>query len=121
MDNERPYKIKKVSSKFALVLSTNYESPLGYIGILGKELDAMNFTGIVLFDLLLCNGNVYNRFVEVPFSSGQFNRSSMTIIDHTEIDDFTLAMSSDFYKSNCFLLETNHILLEEEKRELVCS
>lgn len=120
MDNERPYKIEKVSSKFVLVLSTSYESPLGYIGVLMKELDAMNFTGTVLFDLLLCNGNVYNRFVEVPFALGQFNRSSMSIIDYAEIDDSILTMSSDFYKSNCFLLETNHILLDEEKRELIC-
>lgn len=121
MDTEQPYKIKKVSSKFVLIFSTGYDSPLGYISTLGKELSAMDFTGTVLFDLLLCNGNAYNRFVEIPFTLGRFNRSSMSIVDYTEIDDSILVMSSQFYKSNLFLLEANYILLEEEKRELICS
>ncbi len=120
MDNEPPYKLKKVSSKFALVLSISYESPLDYISVLSKELSEADFAGMVLFDLLLCNGNVYNRFAEIAFSSGRFDRSSMNIVDYTEIEDSIFLMSNDFYKSNLFLLEANHILPKEEKCVLMC-
>lgn len=121
MDNEPPYKVKKVSSNFVLILSISYESPLDYISILSKELSEADFDGMVLFDLLLCNGNVHNRFVEVTFALGRFDRSSMNVVDCTEIEDSIFLMSNDFYKSNWFLLEANHILPKEEKCALMCS
>lgn len=121
MENERPYKIRKKSGSFVLVLSTTYESPLSYISVLEDDLSARSFIGTVLFDLLLCNGNEYNRFVEFTFEKGKINRASRSTVSIIELDDSTLEISKNFYKANRLLLERNHILLEEEKRELICS
>lgn len=118
--SERPYKIQKKSGIFVLVFGTTYENPLSYVSALENDLSARNFTGTVLFDLLLCNGNEYNRFVAFTFEKGKINRASRSPVNIAEIDDSTLEISRSFYKANQLLLERNHVLLEEEKRELIC-
>lgn len=121
MNYERPYTIKRISDRFAIVWSMTYESPLGFIKPLEEDLSAMDFAGVVLFDLLLCNGNVHNRFASATFESGKMNLPSMKVVDRDTVNSSILAESKDFYSSNQYLFEHDYILLEEDKRELICS
>lgn len=121
MSTEHPYEVKKVSDSFVLVLSKSYETPLSYLGYIEEDLNTLEFTGKVLFDLLLCDGNVYNRFAEGYFKDGEIDYSSMRVVDHVEVSDSILHASNSFYKANEDLLERSYILLDEDKRTLVCS
>lgn len=116
---EQAYEIKEISNDYVLVLSTIYESPLDYASKIEEDLSARDFTGKALFDLLLCNGNVYNRFAEATFKGGKIDRSSMKTIDPTELDDSITEVSESFYKANPLLLQENHVLLDEDKRALL--
>ena len=95
MDKE--YTIERLSDSRLLILSTSYESPLCYAGDLEKDLIGMNFAGMIVFDLLLCNGeDAYNRFVEFAFENG-IDYNSTTII---KADDSILEASRKYYTAN---------------------
>lgn len=119
-EHEKPYEIRPMSDGFVVVLSTTFETPLDYAGEIASCLNAMGFAGTMLFDLLLCNGNVYNRFVKGTFKDGEIDYSSMKVIDHVEISDAVLDISTSFYRANKALLEKSYILLDEDKRTLAC-
>ena len=118
MDYDQPYKIEDISGDFVLVLSTSFDT-LDYLRMLEQSLREKSFSGQVLVDLLLCNGNADNRFVQWPFEQGKLKRNSLKVVDIEEIDATVLALSEQFYRDNPFLLERNYILLEEEKQAVL--
>lgn len=121
MDYAKPYEIKNIYDDCILVLSTTYETPLEYASEIEACLNASEFTGTILFDLLLCNGNVYNRFAKGVFENGEIDYASIKVIDIGEIADAITEISENFYRANQSLLESSYILLDEDKRTLVCS
>lgn len=62
------------------VLATSYVNPLDKLYDIEEMFRNINFCGKVLFDLLFCNGFSYNRFLEIYFNGGMFDRNSIRII-----------------------------------------
>jgi len=73
------YKIQKVNTNIKyeyIIFAINDDSPLEYLQDIEKDLAKKNFKGLVLFDLLLSNGDEYNRYVEAYFNGKSFELSS---------------------------------------------
>ena len=77
----------------------------------------MNFAGMIVFDLLLCNGeDAYNRFVEFAFENG-IDYNSTTII---KADDSILEASRKYYTANWSLIANDdYVLLESQRRAIL--
>ena len=63
-----------------VVLATSYENPMDELENIEDELGAKEYSGKVLFDLLLCNGMNSSRFVEIKFDGERFDLSSSITI-----------------------------------------
>ncbi|MCM0591924.2 MAG: type II toxin-antitoxin system RnlB family antitoxin [Gloeotrichia echinulata DEX184] len=94
---------------------------MSYLPMIEKELSRLNFSGKIIFDLLLSNGYSSNRFIEADVYEAKVNRGSMKVIDSSKLDEFLMRKTHDFYKSHPKLVESNNILLDEEKYHLIHS
>ena len=63
-----------------VVLATSYENPIDELENIEDEIEAKEYSGKVLFDLLLCNGMNSSRFVEIKFNGECFDLSSSITI-----------------------------------------
>ena len=63
-----------------VILATSYENPMDELENIEDELGAKEYSGKVLFDLLLCNGMNSSRFVEIEFNGKCFDLSSSITI-----------------------------------------
>ena len=63
-----------------VVLATSYKNPMEELENIEDELKAKEYSGKVLFDLLLCNGMNSSRFVEIKFNGKCFDLSSSITI-----------------------------------------
>ena len=63
-----------------VILATSYENPIEELENIEDELEAKEYSGKVLFDLLLCNGMNSSRFVEIKFNGECFDLSSSITI-----------------------------------------
>ena len=63
-----------------VILATSYENPIDELENIEEELEAKEYSGKVLFDLLLCNGMNSSRFVEIKFNGEYFDLSSSITI-----------------------------------------
>ena len=63
-----------------VILVTSYENPMDELENIEDELGAKEYSGKVLFDLLLCNGMNSSRFVEIEFNGKCFDLSSSITI-----------------------------------------
>ncbi|EDX82619.1 hypothetical protein S7335_1323 [Synechococcus sp. PCC 7335] len=113
---DQSFEIKQLSEGYALVLTLNYESPLSYVCEIETILGKAEFSGIVLFDLLLCNGVADNRFVQFTFEGGRLDHESHNIIAVESLDDSILRVSENFYLANPVLIERSYILLDSDKQ-----
>jgi hypothetical protein len=111
------YQIQKVG-EIALVFCTGYENPISKLQKIERDLS--NFTGKVIFDLLLCNGNSSNRFAEAQISQGKVNRGSMKIVGRLDLDQSTVERIEKFYQGNGKLIEESLILDDQEKELMNC-
>ncbi len=77
------YQIKEYPNQSRLygiiVFSTCYISPIDEIDRIQEEIKGYN--GIVLFDLLMCNGFSSNRFIEGLYDGERFVRSTFKKVD----------------------------------------
>lgn len=119
MFEKKTYQITKISSESIVIFSTSYISPTSSLPIIEEELKKMNYSGQVLFDLLLTNGYNFNRFIKAQVVEGKFDRRSFKIVESSVLDKTTLNEANSFYKSNPCLVENNLILLEEDKHHLM--
>jgi Antitoxin to bacterial toxin RNase LS or RnlA len=120
MDTKELYQIEKISDRVVVVFSTTYVNPISYLPAIEKDLGKMDSSGKIIFDLLLSNGHSFNRFVEVAVCKGKVDRRSMKVVDFSSLDKLIISKTDDFYKSHPLLVESNHILLDEEKHDLMC-
>jgi hypothetical protein len=121
MDTKELYQIEKISDRVVVVFSTTYINPISYLPAIEEDLGKMDSSGKIIFDLLLSNGYSFNRFVEVAVYKGKVDRKSMKVVDSASLDKIIISKTDDFYKSHPSLVERNHILLDEEKHDLMCA
>lgn len=121
MQTQDLYQIERICKQVVIIFCTTYKNPISYLPSIEQELSKINFSGKIIFDLLLSNGYSSNRFVEADVFEAQVNRRSMKVIDFSKLDDFLIEKNHEFYKSHPYLLETNSILLNEEKYYLIHS
>jgi hypothetical protein len=121
MNVKELYQVERISAQVVVIFCTTYINPISYLSIIEEDLSKINFTGKIIFDLLLSNGYSSNRFVEVDVSEAKVNRCSMKVIDSSNLDEFILEKTHDFYKSHPYLVESNSILLDEQKYHLIYS
>ncbi|BBD68174.1 antitoxin RnlB [Nostoc commune NIES-4072] len=121
MQTQDLYQIEMICEQVVIIFCTTYKNPISYLPSIEQELSKINFSGKIIFDLLLSNGYSSNRFVEADVFEAQINRRSMKVIDFSKLDDFLIEKTHEFYKSHPYLLETNSILLDEEKYYLIHS
>ena len=77
MKNYKVQKVNNINNKYEyIIFAINDDSPLEYLQDIEKDLAKKNFKGLVLFDLLLSNGDEYNRYVEAYFDEKFFELSS---------------------------------------------
>ena len=100
----KPYRVISTETEYKLlVLSVSYISPFDEIEKLENDLREMNFKGIVLFDLILCNGIGSDRFIKAYFDGNSFDSNTFEIVSNIK-DDIKL-ISSNFYKDNSDLID----------------
>jgi Antitoxin to bacterial toxin RNase LS or RnlA len=120
MDTKELYQIEKISDRIVVVFSTTYVNPISYLPTIEEDLCEMDSSGKIIFDLLLSNGHSFNRFVEGAVCKGKVDRRSMKVVDSSSLDNIIISKTDDFYKAHPLLVESNHILLDEEKHNLMC-
>lgn len=98
--------------KQAIVYSTNYLRLDDYINDVAFLLKEKSFKGKVIFDLLLSNGNSFNRFIEMLFNGDAFEIKTTKVIN--DIDDTIINNSLDFYSSHASYLEDS-VLSKSQK------
>jgi hypothetical protein len=98
----RYFEVKRIGS-LPMVLSTSYVNPLEMLTEIEAEL-ASSYCGKVLFDLLLCNGNSSNRFMEAFFDGKQFVQTSFRIL--SEVDEEIRRFSANYYKDKPYFIES---------------
>ena len=86
----------------SVVFSINHISPLDDIYKIEQDLISKGIKGYILFDLLLSNGNEFNRYVEAYFDGESFN---LLEFKKPIITSFVKEVSNDFFKKNIKLLE----------------
>ena len=95
-----------------VVLATSYENPMDELENIEDELKAKEYSGRVLFDLLLCNGMNSNRFIEMNFDGNYFDLSSSIIIENP--NKFIKEDIHQYLKDKPALLE-NSVLPEAQR------
>lgn len=102
---------RKVLNNDYIIFPVSYINPLANLNMFEKEL--INNVGIecnILVDLLLCNGNNFNRFVSLEFNGSNIDRSSIKIValNTSEQNDV-----NEFYKENKNVI-SNGVLVPSE-------
>ncbi|MEH2397212.1 type II toxin-antitoxin system RnlB family antitoxin [Nostoc sp.] len=121
MQTQDLYQVERICEQVVIIFCTTYTNPISYLPSIEQELSKINFSGKIIFDLLLSNGYSSNRFVEADVFEAKVNRRSMKVIDFSKLDDFLIGKTHEFYKSHPYLVESNSILLDEEKYYLIHS
>ncbi|GAB1539942.1 hypothetical protein NUACC21_26110 [Scytonema sp. NUACC21] len=119
IDIKELYRIERISEQVVAIFCTTYVNPISYLPIIEEELIRLNFSGKIIFDLLLSNGYSSNRFIEAEVCKTKVNRSSMKVINSSNLDEFFIKRTQEFYKSHPELVENNNILQDEEKYYLI--
>lgn len=83
-----------------------------YIKEVARQLISRNYTGLVLFDLLLSNG-INDRYYILNFNGHQFEYKTLRKLNI--ISNKIYVTSNDYYRKNISLLESS-ILTPEQKR-----
>lgn len=119
------YEVKRFPEGIRLyewvVFSTCYRSPLEEIEEI--ELQLKGYKGIVLFDLLLCNGIGENRFTEGLFDGERFLYPTFKAIDM--FDDEIRGFAAKYYYEhpeylpNSILPKTYQFLIKKNRLHLI--
>lgn len=88
-----------------LIIATTYISPTENLSEI--ESNITGFTGKVIFDQTLINGNSFNRYIEAIVEDGKFNRRSFKA--KKDIDIKIKQISKDFFLKNKVLVDSGTI------------
>ena len=99
----KEYQVKKYPDIGYMVFSISESNPTDYILSIEEELLKKQYSGHVFFDLLLTNGNNFNRYLKAYFDGGKFQQNSYTILSEPEVK--LKKKSVNFYQKNIKFLE----------------
>jgi hypothetical protein len=119
MNTKELYQIERISNQVVMVFCTTHVNPISYLPAIEKDLCEINFDGKIIFDLLLSNGYSSNRFVEADMCEAKVNRKTMKVVSQSSLDSPIIGKTCEFYKSHAYLVESNYILMDEEKYYLL--
>lgn len=105
-------KHKKMEKYEAVVYATSYRNPFEEIGKI--ETDVTNQipnSGFILFDMLLSNGDSFNRFVEAFFDGSKIQKDTIKVVD---IEKPLINTINNFYNGKAAELD-NSVLTRSEK------
>ena len=95
-------------TKYKLIIfSTDYISPIENLTNIEDNLKSKKYSGNIIFDLLLTNGNSCNRFIEAFFDGEKFDRRSFSVA--TKLSYEINRVSSEFYFNNLFVVENSRL------------
>jgi len=101
----RDFQIEKYDDIGCMIFSVSEYNPTDYISTIEQDLIQKSYLGNVVFDLLLTNGNNFNRYLKAYFDGDRFNRDSYKIIDDPQHQ--LKKRSVDFYQKNITFLENS--------------
>jgi hypothetical protein len=104
---EKPYE--------AIIYSMSFISPIEELEYIANDLKHININGKILFDLLICNGLSFNRYIEVLFNNGKFDKNSFSIIEETKNMKSRGKMFYLHYTESIM----NSVLTDKEKEEIL--
>jgi hypothetical protein len=119
MNDRACFSIEKVSDTTAVVFANSYVNPVSFMPYIEEQLASMNFSGEVIFDLLLSNGYSFNRILATNAVEGKVDRKAFKIVDLSSLGKVVAQKIEAFYKSNDVLVQSNFILSDEEKEFLL--
>lgn len=89
---------KEIGNYDTIVYAINYMNPLSNLADLEDSLAATRVgSGYVLVDLLLCNGNNFNRFAQFYYDGDKITRSTIDIAELRKKEEIFV---NDFYKGH---------------------
>lgn len=100
-----------LEKNICMIIATSYENPINDIDSLTNELKKINYTGDILFDLLLCNGTK-NRYIKTYFGDNGFQFDQVE--NPNEIDNNLKFRVFDFFQNNLQMID-NSILQNAQK------
>ena len=102
---------KKVLGSDYIIYPTSYLNPLNNVTILEKYLfSTVGEPCEFIVDLLLCNGNEFNRFIHFSFDGRRIRKESIQIID---IAEETKKNINSFYRTHLEILKEGVLLPDE--------
>lgn len=103
----------KCNKYSAIVYSVSYINPFESISEISTDIRTMlPEAGYVLFDLLLSNGDNFNRFAEAYFDGTEIKRDSISVISLDDVGQ--LKQINRHYKGR--LVELNNSVLASSER-----
>jgi len=109
------YFVEFVNPEFCIIYSISYESPLDYLKSIENTLSALKFSGHVIFDLLLCNGDSANRFFETWYLKNDSKFQEVLLLFPS--NSILRERSAKFYASRIDILRNS--ILSEDAIELI--
>lgn len=102
-------KIKKYS---AVVYSASYVNPMDEVASISECIKkCVKGEGLILFDLLLSNGNSYNRFAEAIFNGKEIIKESIHVVERIQNEEYK---KIDLHYTNRLQELYNSVLTESE-------
>jgi hypothetical protein len=95
-----------------VVYSMNATRSDCYLNEVKNELIEINYEGKVIFDLLLSNGMVKNRFSEIYFKNSDFDLNSVLVFKPSEEQ---LQSHNNFYRNYQSVVDQSFILSKPQK------
>lgn len=118
--NEKMREVKIIKQKVldndCIIFPISYFNPLSKVTML--EIELVNNVGRpckALVDLLLCNGENYNRFVSLRFDGLKIDKRSIEIIELSERERYNV---NEFYRTNREIIG-NGVLIPREYMKYV--
>ena len=94
-----------------IIYPSSYINPLSKLKMLNEKLKGkIDYPCTILFDLLLCNGDNFNRFAKVYYDGEKIVRDSIEIV---ELEEFEISIVEQYYKE-CKSTLKNGVLTPQE-------
>ena len=98
MPTYKPYSIRKIGNNIFFVIPKDYRGIDFVLPMVNEELQSKKFTGHVVFDLLLSNGNNSRRFFDAFFDG--FTIIQSTLVKMSPAPEDYHRITNQFIKSH---------------------